>query len=316
MLQNGACSRSPPANLKLDAEPSHEQVAPSLLLLKPSRSAELTPLFGVPDITGSAAPYSRIVTDHAIYALQLDYLLNGDEELLVATNSIERLATFFAEAILASPVVGLTGGFHIIGMSFGGMVAPLVASAAKARHGNVQKLILIDPVPPGPWSCPPGSFLTASGAAKFLLLLNQVPDMDAIVKALEEVPDDALALNVAEHLSTLGAIRFSTQGILSIARRMRMIMHNFHIIGEHVAYASVSAGEHGPFDALLVLARQRASYFVTVYGLSDDECGFEQARQYAKVVDELFVDGDHIACCIKCTLGRDVEFTQALQAFL
>jgi 3-oxoacyl-(acyl-carrier-protein) synthase/acyl carrier protein/thioesterase domain-containing protein len=297
---------------------NRDPISPCVLLLK-AGDAELAPIFGVPDITGSPTSYSRLLVESSIFGLQMEYVQNGDDGVLEATDTMGQLATCFATAaVTATSTFSLGSQFHMVGMSFGGMLAPLVASSAKEHNGNVGKLVLIDPVPPGPWSQLPTSVVTALGAAKFMLLIHHVPNLDAHAEVLGGLPADVMtmAVQVAWQLSELGAMRFTPDDVISVARRIRMIQYNFGLIREHVAGPSVAAGAHGPFKALMVLASHRVSYFETVYGLSAHESGFELARQFAQVVHELILAGDHIDCCVKCSSGRDPIFSSVLREYL
>jgi amino acid adenylation domain-containing protein len=106
-----------------------------------SSSGEGQPLFLVPAVTGSAAPYLELArfldADRPVYSFEAPGLSDGQEPL----TSVERIAEAFVAAMTAERP---HGPYLLAGWSMGGIVAFEMARQLEARGHDVELLALID----------------------------------------------------------------------------------------------------------------------------------------------------------------------------
>jgi thioesterase domain-containing protein/acyl carrier protein len=112
---------------------------PEIIAVQPLKSGSGVPLFCLHAVSGVSWPYQVLgnYVDGPIIGIQQD----GDGR---APQSIREMAARHADRIQASH---LAGPYHLLGWSFGGVVAHAVAVELQRRGGTVARLVLLDAEP-------------------------------------------------------------------------------------------------------------------------------------------------------------------------
>jgi thioesterase domain-containing protein len=261
------------------------------------------------------------------------HLASGQTEDLSA--SVHDLCTTWARAILATTAdivsAATMGGGRIdlIGLSMGGVCVSIVASRIGVLGGTVSRMVMIDPVPPAPWSSMSGKFIdqmTSLGPAfaAYYLRIRGDPEWAGVLKKLPQMLEVgasqarewAYAVGATLSLQQAGICNFTVAALVQTEREMRVMCNGYRILSK---YASPLESPADYFDgpSLLVLATERVPFFQEVYGNTAEEASASACRQLGNVVKEIVVEGDHIEVCAKCMLLQDVdELCRELPAFL
>ncbi|MFI6303358.1 amino acid adenylation domain-containing protein [Amycolatopsis thailandensis] len=140
----------------------------TLLPLRPG--GRYAPLFCVPPVTGLSWTYTGLLryldADFPVYGLQT----RGLTDLAELPKSVEQLVGHYADDVVR---IQPDGAFHLLGWSFGGMIAHALAAELLRRGREVALLTLLDTTPAEP------ALWAASGQSA------EVPDEIARVQLLE-----------------------------------------------------------------------------------------------------------------------------------
>ncbi|WP_204290670.1 non-ribosomal peptide synthetase [Micromonospora gifhornensis] len=180
------------------------------VLLPLRATGDRAPLFCVHPFTGLSWGYAGLArhleSDRPLYGLQSPLLTDPDS----AAADVAALAELYLERIRA---VAPQGPYHLLGWSFGGLVAHEIAVRLRERGEQVGVLALLDayPVPQqGPAAQPPTP-------AEVLGVLTGDPELRSTDPSLSVLPDDEeLAQLVREANPALAQLR--TAEIAGIAR--------------------------------------------------------------------------------------------------
>ncbi|PMR61414.1 non-ribosomal peptide synthetase [Verrucosispora sp. ts21] len=180
------------------------------VLLPLRATGDRAPLFCVHPFTGLSWGYAGLArhleSDRPLYGLQSPLLTDPDS----AAADVAALAELYLERIRA---VAPQGPYHLLGWSFGGLVAHEIAVRLRERGEQVGVLALLDayPVPQqGPAAQPPTP-------AEVLGVLTGDPELRSTDPSLSVLPDDEeLARLVREANPALAQLR--TAEIAGIAR--------------------------------------------------------------------------------------------------
>jgi thioesterase domain-containing protein len=277
-------------------------------------ASDLLNIFCVPAVTGGAFTWRYVrfaLPSTTVYAFQDPLLASGQSDDLAI--SMSALAATWAAAALTT-MDGNRHTFDIMGMSFGGLVASLVARAAKKLDARVRRLVSIDPIPPAPWTN--AAFLndmhgSGSSAAAYYLRICGDPKWEKAFGAVG--PNDELAIACAQSLCAAGVRPFNSYEIIQTKREMRVMANNYRLTAHHVR---CECNDYFDGPAMLVLASERVAFFGAVYSNTADESSAEACHKLGQVEKEIFLEGDHIDVCAGCAMMREEDFTSTLAAFL
>ena len=159
------------------------------MLLPLRTGGSLPPLFCVPPAGGLGWCYSPLVayvdTDRDVYSLQARNL-GGNRPAL---NSLDELVEEYLDRIRA---VQPTGPYHLLGWSFGGMVAHALATRLQEQGQQVAFLALLDAYPHARWSVAPTPEDREAQVALYLddPVLAAMPDFDpAVIRSNVDAAD-------------------------------------------------------------------------------------------------------------------------------
>jgi len=279
--------------------------------------ATKVPLFGVPAITGSGVYVNGLRScNHPIYATEEEYLNTGNNQHLKIA-SVSHLGTKHAMVMVAECVAISHTKFHVVGGSFGGILAHQVALVSQQSGEFAHKLILLDPLPPAPWANFRDAKLTQRYAAKFMMRLALLDDWETSASSLEQAPETELHVRVAEQLMKSGRRPFSVDSIVQAGREIDLICYYYRLLRDHVL-PPCDGPEYTPWLAgiFMVVVTGRIQFFTSVYQLSEQESSAEHARLFGDVDHEILLDGGHIEVIARIAAGRDECFTQNFHQYL
>ncbi|MEV0598202.1 alpha/beta fold hydrolase [Streptomyces sp. NPDC050315] len=187
----------------------HRDPAGVLLPLRPG--GRLPPLFCVHPATGVGWPYAALLSgsapDRPLYALQARGLA-GSEPM---ATTVEEMAADYVHAVRT---VQPRGPYHLLGWSFGGLVAHEMAVQLQAAGEETGLLAMLDTWPPGPGATRPAPEQLERMLMEVLLkdagLQHALPaseyehlDWPGIVRSLGHHPNSSLTALGAEGVSAL-----------------------------------------------------------------------------------------------------------------
>jgi len=184
----------------------------------------------------------------------------------------------------------------VVGGSFGGILAHQVVLEAKKAGDKVCKLIMLDPLPPAPWSNFRADKLNVRYAATFLLRLSLLPNWEEAAESFKTEPENALGVRVAEELAKAGRRPFSATSVLQAQREIHIVQRYYQLTEEFVMGRSKeSVANRAPYDGgmLMVNVTERTEFFKSVYHLNAEESGPDYTKHYGRVERAMVVPGGH-----------------------
>jgi len=261
--------------------------------------------FLVPAAMGHIAGVERQMFDHqhAVYAFKHAYLETGD--LAVLTLSVLELATCYATAMAFEiETNGNTAArldkYAIVGLSFGGCLAHLVALSAHDQLQLLGRLVLIDPVPPLCFKFRLAQFHNHFGASITHAAIQYLKTvMGDTPVDMASVPESEIGIHVASCMTST----FGGQLNVKILCRATRVPHVIFQTNEAWCTARGTAVPAYSGELLTVVASQRESYFQICLGYSSEDCGTQALQAYG--VPELWeIDGDHLQVVRDFLLGH------------
>jgi nonribosomal peptide synthetase DhbF len=201
-----------------------------VLPIRPSGSKP--PLFCIHDAGGFSWPYSKLIrhipADHPIFGLQARTLIQPDRR----PHSVNEMAADYLNLIRK---IQPAGPYHLVGWSFGGLVAHAVATQLQSGGSEVALLALLDSYPIPHERAPPGFDEDSD------ILSDQV-DIDPIRNLLDILRREGLSTLKEHHYE---AIMHTFKNNSRLARTF--LPQRFH--GDILLFAAVESEAKPPIDA-------------------------------------------------------------------
>ena len=292
----------------------------------------LLPLFGAPSISGSGELFVRLAQhlSSALYYLEHPSLFTGARDV-----DMSESLSCYADAIWSECARQSWLTYALIGTSFGGFMAHLIANASEAAGFPPQAVVLLDP-PPLVIRAPPEQARISKQVATFAFLKMQTATLmemsasesghlDNDDKAFEEEvsswQDDELAVRATEHLAQANLRQFSAEAVLRVGQQIRAFAEGIDF------FTAVSRTNACPgtlparrWETFLMLSERRVPFFTADTLTTEEEASVEAARRcYGNVSLEIVSSqsgGSHFAEVVTCSMGDNKEFVAALRRFL
>jgi pimeloyl-ACP methyl ester carboxylesterase len=234
------------------------------------------------------------------------------------------MADMWADAIATECKLTGHNMFDLIGVSWGTMMAHQIAlSAQRGREVQPRKLVLVEPLPPAPWSIVPAEDdLCATARKVYGELLGSGEGAEDFKKSLATAPEEDLIVIVAERAERVGRAPFTASTVRERNQELRVVNHLTNLMKGFIRTGlsrHTALTDRGPeFDGsvLLVLATERVKFFVDMIGLTNTEAGFDAVKSYWPVAEQVEIEGAHTDVCARCLANSEPQFTGALQHFL
>jgi len=267
-----------------------------------------TPLVAVFGVNGDCKVYSQLASKldlpgFPIYALQAR-----------DASSFSGLADG-----LAVETIKLCGvaRYHLIGASFGGLLAHQIACTSKRLGGSVGRLILVDPLQPAlvnqvSTAVP---MATSYDALLRLLEMSNDPQASLITSGLEAATASNHAQVLASRLAFLGRRPYTAAAISRAVRELKVTQMHLNLLATHImSMGSIDkhtggilavAATEGPEQTQSFLSRFRLAV-LTPNGLSS----------YGHVLHYNVQQGQHIGVVERCLSGREPHLVALIKEVL
>ena len=286
----------------------------SLRLLS-SRVGSTKALFAVAMINGRAGDYLTSLAPCTMYALECEYLHTGAPSALEQWTSFESIGETLAHEVIMECLACGFEHSHVIGTSFGSMLAHHVVRCATKAGGTPRALVMIDPFPPPPYrwqSVPPVTMRDAVKDLEALRLMSY--DEDDEKDPYADIAEEEMGIILAHRLSRKGLNPFSFESVVKLTRELRVTVANQHAWTLYARQQSLDRYTNGPI--LAVVASERTVFYGAQLGSTPEECHPDKLSQYGDIECLLCVDGEHMDVCRRCYTNQVPEFTQELKNFL
>jgi acyl carrier protein/thioesterase domain-containing protein len=276
------------------------------------------PLFCVPTVFGTATMYRALPLSCATYALESEYLRTGSPGWLTLCGSWRELTQHYVGVIIAQLAYHTSPCFHLIGLSFGAVLAQFVAVDAPRKGGQANKLVLLDPWPPPPLPDfhPGGSLASAAAMYEFVrrsAKTNNAHDISNLEALYNDYVDEEVGLLLARRLAEAGQ-GSSFEQVVATMREVRVYAAHHKLVIQYCDRPSLVPHAGGPL--LIVVASERHNFFHNTFSCTPWQTSIDRLHAWGSIECLVHVEGGHLEAATGCATNQVPAFTAALQSFL
>ena len=292
------------------------RVGPCLAVLHEG-AEDATPMLVMPSTWGTVNHYVRLArgAPTTVWGIENGYLRTGDATFM-QHDTLESQAVAYAEVIgRACAHTGRTHQFHILGGSFGALLAQKTAAAAQRVGSKPSVVVLIDPPPPGPGTLPRPASAWIAGEA--IRLGQQVAGVgvdhgriNAVIGECMEGGEWELAVAVTQELATLGLGTFDKRTIAITRRRFEVYKKHLELweAQDLVPEPLKDCGGKGKVRILLFLSSRRRDFFDPIHG----DCNADALEMYGECETLQILEGEHTEVVQRVSTGREVDAANSM----
>jgi len=296
-----------PLELKQTGEVDNQVFTSGCLCVQEGISGN-TPLVGVFDVNGDCKVYSQLARKLDLPGFPI-YALQARE-----ASSFSGLADGLA--VETMELCGMAR-YHLIGASFGGLLAHQIACASKRLGGGVGRLILVDPLRPelfnqGSVAMP---MATSYDALLSLLDMSNDPHASVITSGLEATTASNHAQVLASRLAFLGRRPYTAAAISRATRELRITQIHLDLLVTHIASMD---GIHKHTGGILAIAAtegpEQTQSFLSRLWLAIPTT--ESLSSYGDVVHYHLQQGRRVGVVERCLSGCEPHLVSLIKEVL